>query len=311
MNNSEYALVLNNVSKCYGSGKCAVKKVDLKVSYGDFFALLGPNGAGKSTILGMILSLIRKTSGYIYVHGYDIEKSYYRVRHYIGFMPQEINLHGFETPMQILVNQAGYFGIKRSKAISYAENLLTDLDLYSKKDTQVRFLSGGMKRRVMVARSLIHKPKVVILDEPTAGVDVEMRHSLWMLMASLNSKGMTVILTTHYLDEAEKNCNQLALLNKGEIHIQSSMKAFLMRTKTETYIFDLIEPIVDYRIKISIGDINIIDSMTIEIKVPKDFSLNQIFIELTKNNIKVSNVKQKTNKLEQAFANITNIPEGK
>ena len=300
----EKALSLVNVNKVYKGGLHAVKDISFDVYPGDFFALLGPNGAGKSTTLGMISSLVNKTRGSIEVCGYDTVKSSMMARKHLGVMPQEINLNIFETPIQILLAQAGFFGIDRATAKPYAEKLLKDMVLWDKKDTAVRFLSGGMKRRLMVARALVHKPKVLILDEPTAGVDVELRQSLWTQMQALNEQGLTIILTTHYLEEAESMCNRIALMHQGRLHTSTDMKSLLRSVEKETYVFDLKNPIQTDHIRCTFGAFKLADSRTLEIEVDKNISLNQLFAELTNQAIEVSSVKTKTNKLEKLFIDI-------
>lgn len=298
------ALSLVNVNKIYKGGFHALKDVSFDVYPGDFFALLGPNGAGKSTTLGMISALVNKTSGSIEVCGYDTLKSPFMARKHLGVMPQEVNLNIFETPMQILLTQAGYFGLNRETTKPYAEKLLKDMALWDKKDEEIRFLSGGMKRRLMVARALIHKPKVLILDEPTAGVDVELRQSLWEQMRALNKEGLTIILTTHYLEEAESMCNRIALIHQGKLHTSSDMKTLLRSVDKETYIFDLKEPITQAQMQCEYGQCQLVDSNTLEIQVDKSVTLNQLFADLSQQNIDVLSVKTKTNKLEKLFIDV-------
>lgn len=298
------ALSLVNVNKIYKGGFHAVKDVSFDVYPGDFFALLGPNGAGKSTALGMISALVNKTSGSIEVCGYDTVKSPFMARKHLGVMPQEINLNIFETPIQILLTQAGYFGIDRETTKAYAEKLLKDMALWDKKDEQVRFLSGGMKRRLMVARALIHKPKVLILDEPTAGVDVELRQSLWEQMRALNQEGLTIILTTHYLEEAANMCNRIALIHQGKLHTSTDMKTLLRSVEKEIYIFDLKHTLTSEKLHCEYGHCHLVDSTTLEIEVDKDVTLNQLFVDLSKQNIEVLSVKTKTNKLEKLFIDV-------
>ncbi len=302
--NNEIALELGDVNKVYKGGLHAVKDISFSVYKGDFFALLGPNGAGKSTTLGMISSLVNKTSGVIKICGFDINKEPSKARKSLGVMPQEINLNIFETPLQILVNQAGFFGISRTKALPYAKELLADMALSDKENTQVRFLSGGMKRRVMVARALVHKPKVLILDEPTAGVDVELRQSLWAIMQKLNKKGLTIILTTHYLEEAESMCNRIAMIHKGEVHTSTDMKSFLRTVDKETFVFDLKNPLKEHALHCDFGKVSIVDDITLEIEVNKSITLNQIFEMLNAEGIDVISVRTKTNKLEKLFIDI-------
>lgn len=301
---SQKALEIKNLTKVYKGGLKAVDDISFDVQKGDFFALLGPNGAGKSTTLGMISSLVNKTSGQIRVFGHDIETDYIQARKNLGVMAQEINLNIFEKPMDILITQAGFFGISKKDAIPYAEELLKKVDLYEKKDTQVRFLSGGMKRRLMVVRALIHKPKLLILDEPTAGVDVELRNSLWDMIAEFHKEGLTVILTTHYLEEAESMCNRIALIHKGKVHVNTDMKTFLKSADKHTYVFDLKEK-CDKEISLSLGAVKKIDDYTLEVEVSKGVVLNEIFAELTaKCNLDVLGVRSKEAKLEKLFIEV-------
>lgn len=302
--NKEKVLELINVNKVYKGGLHAVKDISFDVYKGDFFALLGPNGAGKSTTLGMISSLVNKTSGTIRICGFDTQKQYQLARKHLGAMPQEVNLNIFETPWQILLNQAGFFGISRDQAKPYGEKLLKDMALWEKKDTQVRFLSGGMKRRVMVARALIHKPKVLILDEPTAGVDVELRQSLWKTIKKLNQEGLTIILTTHYLEEAENLCNRIAMIHRGRLHTSSDMKSLLRSIEKEVLVFDLKSPLNGKKPSCDIGCLSVVDEMTLEIEVDKSVTLNQIFSTLSAQNIDVISIKTKTNKLEKLFIDV-------
>lgn len=223
----ENALVIKDLKKTYASGTVALKGVSLTIPKGDFFALLGPNGAGKTTIIGIVTGLVNKTGGQVSVFGHDIEKETEKAKTYIGLVGQEVNFNPFEKPMSIIVNQAGYYGIPRSVAIPRAETLLKDLGLYDKKDQRAMTLSGGMKRRLMIARALIHEPQFLILDEPTAGVDVELRRSMWEYLKGLTAKGVTILLTTHYLEEAEQLCKHVAIINKGEIAASGTMKEVL------------------------------------------------------------------------------------
>lgn len=299
------ALELINVSKTYNDGFKAVDDISFSVNKGDFFALLGPNGAGKSTTLGMVSSLVNKSSGTIKIFSHDTETDYSNARKYLGVMSQEINLNIFETPISILITQAGFFGIAKKQALPYAEELLKKVDLYDKKDTQVRFLSGGMKRRLMVVRALIHKPKLLILDEPTAGVDVELRNSLWEMIKDFHKDGLTVILTTHYLEEAESMCNKIALIHKGKLHTNTDMKSFLKSADLKTYVFDFENEYSGSSIELDIGETVLKDKQTLEVQVNKNITLNQVFDELNqKYGISVSDVRSKTAKLEQLFINV-------
>ncbi|QLE78916.1 ABC transporter ATP-binding protein [Francisella sp. Scap27] len=298
------ALEINNLNKVYKGGFKAVDDISFTVNKGDFFALLGPNGAGKSTILGMISSLVNKTSGQIKIFDHNIDNDFNQARRHLGVMAQEINLNIFDTPMDILITQAGFFGIPKKESKPYAEELLKKVDLYDKKNTQVRFLSGGMKRRLMVIRALIHKPKLLILDEPTAGVDVELRNSLWEMISGFHKDGLTVILTTHYLEEAESMCNRIALIHKGKVHVNTDMKSFLKSSDKHTYIFDLKNNIKE-QIILNAGLVKAIDENTLEIEVESGIVLNDIFAELTsKYNLEVLDVRTKAAKLEKLFIDI-------
>ena len=302
--NDQKALEIKNLVKTYKDGYTAVSDISFDVNKGDFFALLGPNGAGKSTILGMVSSLVNKTSGQIKIFGHDIDTSSSNAKKDLGVMSQEINLNIFETPISILITQAGFFGISKKEAKPYAEELLKKVELYDKKDTQVRFLSGGMKRRLMVVRALIHKPKLLILDEPTAGVDVELRNSLWEMISQFHKDGLTVILTTHYLEEAESMCNRIALIHKGKLHVNTDMKSFLKSADKHTYVFDLKEE-CNQEIVLSSGATKLVDTHTLEVEVSGGVVLNEIFSEMTsKYGLEVIEVRSKAAKLEQLFIDV-------
>ena len=300
----EKALEIKNLVKTYRGGYTAVSDISFDVNKGDFFALLGPNGAGKSTTLGMVSSLVNKTSGQIKIFGHDIDTDSSNAKKDLGVMAQEINLNIFETPINILITQAGFFGISKKDAKPYAEELLKKVEPYDKKDTQVRFLSGGMKRRLMVIRALIHKPKLLILDEPTAGVDVELRNSLWEMISQFHKDGLTIILTTHYLEEAESMCNRIALIHKGKIHVNTDMKSFLKSADKHIYVFDLKED-CNQEIILSSGTTKLVDIHTLEVEVNKGVVLNEIFFELTsKYGLEVLDVRSKAAKLEQLFIDV-------
>lgn len=303
--NNQYALEISNISKQYKDGFTAINNVSFRVNHGDFFALLGPNGAGKSTILGMISSLINITKGTINIYGYNVTKKTALARKNIGVMPQEVNLNAFETPKEILVNQAGYFGISRRKSVERADVLLTQLNLANKRDIQVRFLSGGMKRRLMVARALIHNPKLLILDEPTAGVDVELRKSMWDYLLGLNKKGLTIILTTHYLEEAESMCNNILLLKSGQVYKKFKNKEIAMQDSNASYILELSNQYEEIVLNYSQGDVIWISPCEIEVIFYKNGCLNDFFKILSMNNIEVSNIRPKESSLEKIFLNST------
>ncbi|HAT9399917.1 ABC transporter ATP-binding protein [Legionella pneumophila] len=298
-----HALEINQLSKTYSNGVEALKGIDLTVNTGDFFALLGANGAGKSTTIGLITSLVNKTSGNIKIYGFDLDAYPEKAKSCLGLVPQEVNLNIFENCEQILLNQAGYYGISRKKALPRTEALLEQLGLWDKRRSIVRHLSGGMKRRLMIARALIHQPKLLILDEPTAGVDIEIRHSMWDFLARTNAEGTTIILTTHYLEEAEQLCKNIAIIDKGQIIKNTSMKALLQTLRHQTFIFNTENPI-DYLPDIHPFNVTPIDPTTFELRVDNNFSLNEVFAVLTKQGIKIHSMRNKTNRLEELFMDL-------
>ncbi|ANH11845.1 TPA: ABC transporter ATP-binding protein [Legionella pneumophila] len=298
-----HALEIKQLSKTYSNGVEALKGIDLTVNTGDFFALLGANGAGKSTTIGLITSLVNKTSGNIKIYGFDLDAYPEKAKSCLGLVPQEVNLNIFENCEQILLNQAGYYGISRKKALPRAEALLEQLGLWDKRRSIVRHLSGGMKRRLMIARALIHQPKLLILDEPTAGVDIEIRHSMWDFLARTNAEGTTIILTTHYLEEAEQLCKNIAIIDKGQIIKNTSMKALLQTLRHQTFIFNTENPI-DYLPDIHPFNVTPIDPTTFELRVDNNFSLNEVFAVLTKQGIKIHSMRNKTNRLEELFMDL-------
>ena len=257
------ALVIDNLTKIYPNKVTALNSISLNVNQGDFFALLGPNGAGKSTTIGIICGLTNKTSGTVKIFGNNIDENSDAAKSCIGIVPQEINFSQFETCLEIVVNQGGFYGIKRSDALERAEKYLRKLDLWEKRNERSRNLSGGMKRRLMIARALVHEPKILILDEPTAGVDVELRRSTWDFLININQKGVTILLTTHNLEEAESLCKNIAIINHGEIVENTSMKKLLSKLNKETFIFDTVEPIEELP-DINNFDFKLIDNTTIE-----------------------------------------------
>ncbi|MEW6997547.1 ABC transporter ATP-binding protein [Colwelliaceae bacterium BS250] len=296
------ALEITGLMKTYKGGFQAVKGLDLSVAKGDFFALLGPNGAGKSTTIGVITSLVNKTAGTVKVFGHDIDKELDTAKSFLGLVPQEFNFNQFEAPIKILVNQAGYYGVPRKIAFERAEKYLKQLDLWDKKDEPSRNLSGGMKRRLMIARALIHEPKILILDEPTAGVDIELRRHMWDYLRELNEQGITIILTTHYLEEAEMLCRNIAIIDQGLIVENTTMKALLSQLHVETFILDIqahdITPdLNDYQLRI-------IDGHTIEVDVDKAQSINEVFSSLTEQGISVQSMRNKSNRLEELFVTL-------
>lgn len=299
------ALSIRNLKKTYSNGFTALKGIDLDVEAGDFFALLGPNGAGKSTAIGIISSLVNKSSGSVKIFGYDLKKNNAKAKNCIGLVPQEINFNQFETVKNIVLNQAGYYGLPSKLARKRTEHCLKQMLLWDKRDTTSRRLSGGMKRRVMIARALVHAPRLLILDEPTAGVDVEIRRSMWEMMEEVNQQGTTIILTTHYLEEAESLCRNIAIINDGLIVENSSMSDLLTRVKKDHFVLDLAKPISDIS-SIEGYEIELVDSKTLNVAVSKDTSLNRLFQQLTANNIEVISLKNKTNRLEQLFMDLVN-----
>lgn len=294
------ALQLKNLRKTYDNGFTALKGIDLCVEEGDFFALLGPNGAGKSTTIGIISSLVNKTEGEVKVFGVDIDKDIETAKSFIGLVPQEINFSQFETPEQIVVNQAGYYGIERKLALQRAEKYLRQLDLWEKRNMASRTLSGGMKRRLMIARALVHEPKLLILDEPTAGVDIELRRSMWDFLTEINRQGTTIILTTHYLEEAESLCRNIGIIDQGKLIKNSSMKSLLGQLHVETFILDLTVAISEAP-KIDNFNIKFMDNTTLEVEIEKQHSLNALYSALTNEGIEVSSMRNKSNRLEELF----------
>ncbi len=298
-----YALDIHQLKKTYANGVEALKGIDLNVSMGDFFALLGANGAGKSTTIGLITTLLTKTSGTINIHGFDLDKKPEWAKSCLGIVPQEINLNIFETCQQILVNQAGYYGVARKQATQYAESLLKELGLWEKRNAIVRHLSGGMKRRLMIARALIHRPNVLILDEPTAGVDIEIRRSMWTFLKRTNAEGTTIILTTHYLEEAEQLCKHIAIIDKGLIIENSSMTQLLQKLRHQTFVFDTIDPITTLPdLSPFIG--HKIDTHSFELRIDNQLPLNEVFAFLNQHGLKIHSLRNKTNRLEELFLDL-------
>lgn len=298
-----YALEINNLKKVYATGVEALKGIDLTVEEGDFYALLGPNGAGKSTTIGIITSLVNKTSGQVNVFGYDIDKDLVRAKQQIGLVPQEFNFNPFETVEQIVVNQAGYYGVPRKEALKRSEKYLKQSDLWEKRNVRAQRLSGGMKRRLMIARALMHEPKLLILDEPTAGVDIELRREMWDFLRELNEHGTTIILTTHYLEEAEMLCRNIGIIQSGQLIENTSMKNLLSKLQFETLIFDLApfdkEPeITGYKSLLG-------DERTLEVEIERNQGINDLFDQFTKQGIKVLSMRNKSNRLEELFLKIT------
>ena len=294
-----YAIDLTDIKKIYKGGVEALKGISLKVKEGDFYALLGPNGAGKSTTIGIISSLVNKSSGRVTVFGFDLDNQLEQAKSQIGLVPQEFNFNQFEPPLQILINQAGYYGIKRKEAIIRAEKYLKQLGLWEKRSQPSRELSGGMKRRLMIARALMHEPRLLILDEPTAGVDIEVRRSMWEFLQLINQQGVTIILTTHYLEEAEMLCRNIGIIDKGVLVENTSMKSLLSRLATEIFILDVDPP--THLPSSEKFIINQIDEVTLEIEIDKSQSLNKVFSELSAQGIRVNSMRNKANRLEELF----------
>ena len=304
------ALSITGLKKVYNDQFEALKGIDLDVTQGDFFALLGPNGAGKSTTIGIVCSLVIKSSGSIRVFGYDIDEDFSAAKKCIGIVPQEFNFNQFEKVFDIVANQGGYYGMPRKLAKERAEKYLRRLGLWEKRNTTARYLSGGMKRRLMIARALVHEPKLLILDEPTAGVDIELRRSMWQFLQEINSEqGTTIILTTHYLEEAESLCRNIAIIDKGEIVEHTAMKELLQRLDKETFILDLQQSLD----KAPIFDectFNLLDSRTLEVEIKKGFSLNLVFAFLNEQGIHVNSMRNKSNRLEELFVSLVESNEG-
>ncbi|AAN56782.1 ABC transporter ATP-binding protein [Shewanella oneidensis MR-1] len=309
MANHAHALVLEGLKKTYKGGVEAVKGISLTVEQGDFFALLGPNGAGKSTTIGIISSLVQKTAGSVKVFDFDIDKQLEEAKLCIGLVPQEFNFNQFETVLQIVVNQAGYYGVPKAVALERAQKYLTQLDLWEKRNSQSRTLSGGMKRRLMIARALMHEPKLLILDEPTAGVDIELRRSMWEFLKQINQQGVTIILTTHYLEEAEMLCRNIGIIDKGVLVECTSMKALLSKLNLETFILDLrrdiyVAPTLDGMV------CRLTDPHTLEVDVAKEHNLNDVFTQLTAANVEVLSMRNKSNRLEELFVELVKKTQG-
>lgn len=294
------ALDIKSLTKVYDNGFTALKGIDFHVDQGDFFALLGPNGAGKSTTIGIICSLVNKSLGQVSIFGKDLDKEIDQVKRLIGLVPQEFNFNVFEPVEEIVINQAGYYGIPRHDAEPRTEKLLKQLGLWEKRRDMARNLSGGMKRRLMIARALVHDPKLLILDEPTAGVDIEIRRSMWDYLKTINTQGTTIILTTHYLEEAENLCRNIAIIDDGMIVENTSVKALLGSLSQETFVLDLRESIVGLPDNLDYVA-TLIDPHTIEVDVPKEKSVNALFESLSTHDIHVLSMRNKTNRLEQLF----------
>lgn len=301
---AEPALSIRGLTKEYGNGFQALKGIDLDVQQGDFFALLGPNGAGKSTTLGVVCSLVQKTQGKVSIFGIDIDKDFSKAKYQIGVVPQEFNFNQFEKVLDIVLAQAGYYGMTRREALPRAEQLLTDLGLWDKRNGSARMLSGGMKRRLMIARALMHRPKLLILDEPTAGVDIELRRSMWEYMRRINrDEGTTIILTTHYLEEAESLCRNIAIINHGEIVRNTSVRELLTELSRETFLLDLAAPVSDAPV-VEGFDIQRLEASQLSLVIHRGQRLNDVFSALTEQGLQVVSMRNRANRLEEMFVSM-------
>ncbi|GIX21984.1 MAG: ABC transporter ATP-binding protein [Gammaproteobacteria bacterium] len=302
------ALAIHDLHKVYPNGKVALRGISLEVAEGDFYALLGPNGAGKSTTIGIVTSLVRKTAGRVEVFGHDIDRQFSQAKACIGLVPQEFNFNIFEKPIDILLNQAGYYGVERRRACARAEALLEHLGLWDARNQPARFLSGGMKRRLIIARALVHDPRLLILDEPTAGVDIELRRTLWRFLREINAAGTTIILTTHYLEEAETLCRNIGIIDHGRLIENTSMRRLLAKLHVETFVLDLAAPVAAPPV-LPGYTVRRIDETCLEVDVPKDKPLNRLFAELDAAGIQVVSLRNKVNRLEELFVRL--VGEGR
>lgn len=302
------ALDIQNLHKVYDNKFTALKGISFQVKAGDFMALLGPNGAGKSTTIGIISSLVNKTAGKVSMFGVDLDSNPSEAKMHIGIVPQEFNFNHFEKVEDILVTQAGYFGIEGSVAKQRAEKYLKLLGLWDKRREASRMLSGGMKRRLMIARALVHEPRLLILDEPTAGVDIELRRSMWQFLREINAQGVTIILTTHYLEEAEQLCRTIAIIDQGEIIKNTEMKTLLKDLSSETFILDLAAPPPD-SLEVLDYDLRTLDEHSLEVDINKGQSLNHLFNQLSQQGIDVISLRNKANRLEELFVDLVEAKE--
>ena len=295
-----HALSIKNLTKTYGNGVQALKGIDLEVESGDFYALLGPNGAGKTTAIGIISSLVSKTAGEVKIFGHSIDGDLEAAKSCIGLVPQELNMNLFDSVLNIVVNQAGYYGIPRRTAMQRAEKYLTELRLWDRRFDIARNLSGGMKRRLMIARALVHEPKLLILDEPTAGVDIEIRRSMWDFLRATNEAGTTIILTTHYLEEAESLCRHVAIIDDGQIIEDASMSAVLRKLQREVFVLSLAEPLKTTP-ELSGFESSLINNCELEVAVDSGTDLNTLFSALDEHGIRILSLRNKSNRLEEMF----------
>jgi ABC-2 type transport system ATP-binding protein len=297
---NQYALEITGLKKVYASNVVALKGIDLTVNQGDFFALLGPNGAGKSSTIGIIGSLVNKTAGKVKIFGIDTDVDFPEAKRLLGVVSQEINFSQFEKVLDIVVTQAGFYGISASEANVKAETVLKRLGLWDKRDSQARTLSGGYKRRLMIAKALIHDPKLLILDEPTAGVDIELRREMWDFLKEINANGTTIILTTHYLEEAEQLCKNIAIIDHGELVENTSMKNLLSRLDVQGFVLDVDQPLEAAPIVDSFT-LTLEDANTINVAISKGQSINELFVKLSELNIQVNSMRNESNRLEEMF----------
>ncbi|MCP4874986.1 MAG: ABC transporter ATP-binding protein [Gammaproteobacteria bacterium] len=300
-----HALEISNLEKTYASGLQALKGIDLTVEEGDFFALLGPNGAGKSTCIGIISGLVNKTAGSVRIFDHSIDQEFILAKSLLGSVPQEFNFNTFEPTEEIVINQAGFYGVPSRVARKETEHYLKQLGLWQHRRSQARRLSGGMKRRLMIARALIHKPRLLILDEPTAGVDIELRRSMWDFLEQINDQGTTIILTTHYLEEAERMCRNVAIIDEGNIIQDTSMKLLLKQLNSETLVFYLRDNLEQVPRLASFDNIIKLDHHSIEVEIPEQHSINDLIAELEAQNIVVQRMRNKVNRLEELFVKLT------
>ncbi len=297
------ALQITDLHKTYKGGFEALKGIDLEVAEGDFFALLGPNGAGKSTTIGIMTSLVRKSSGQVAIFGHDIDREPSLAKQELGLVPQEFNFNMFEPVEEILINQAGYYGISRKTSRPKVDHYLNKLGLWDKRRVEARSLSGGMKRRLMIARAMVHEPRMLILDEPTAGVDIEVRRSMWEFLQEINTRGTTIILTTHYLEEAENLCRNIAIIDRGRIIENTTMKSLLNTLDSEIFVLDLRHPLPSAP-EVAGMNIRQVDDHTLEVTINKDTALNQFFSKLGELGIEVTSLRNKHNRLEELFLHL-------
>ena len=303
------ALKITGLKKTYRGGLVALKGISLEVQQGDFFGLLGPNGAGKTTIIGVIASLVNKTAGRVSIFGHDLDTNPAGAKACLGLVPQEFNFNMFEPVVEVVANQAGYYGIERKESFERAEKYLKHLDLWDKRQVMARNLSGGMKRRLMIARALVHEPKLLILDEPTAGVDIEFRRSMWQFLREINAAGTTIILTTHYLEEAESLCRNIAIINEGELIENTSTRQLLNTLHMETFVLDLEAPLANLP-QIDKLRLHQVDELTLEAEICRDDSINTLFTELSARDIRVLSLRNKTNRLEELFMSLVENGKG-